>query len=80
MKGKSVIVATEKHGIRVISGKDIEDAAKKLVIGRIKDGYWYVERGETSAAKKAISDNKCWHFLQSRSSYEYEKVDICEVE
>lgn len=75
-----IIVATEKHGARYHDATDdVEPAAKKIIEERLADGYWYGP-ADTEKARKAIASETCWQFLVSRSRYEYEHVELSEVE
>lgn len=61
----------EKHDDRFVMGDTPEAICKKVLLDRIRDGYWYT--GEDAAkAEKAFDNGMCAPFLRSRQGAEYE--------
>jgi hypothetical protein len=60
----------EKHGTRYIQGDTAEAICKRVLLGRLADG-WYENYGQEKA-EKALDDSMCAPFLRSRKGYEYE--------
>lgn len=70
-----IIIAHEKHGTTTYSH------ATTLLNQRICDGYWYYGE-DAEAAEQALEggEDTAWAFLEARSDYEYEGVELQEVQ
>lgn len=71
----TIIVAHEKHGTFTYS------TALGLLGQRFQDGYWYDDAAQEKARLILAerSERKAWHFLEGRSSHEYEYVERQEI-
>lgn len=64
-----VVLAYAKHGVETY------DSAVALLRERLEEGYWY-DATETALAEEAMErESAAWEFLESRSDYEYERVE-----
>jgi hypothetical protein len=66
-----IIMFNEKHAPRFIEGETPEAICRKVLLDRIRDGFWYLGE-ELVAAEKAFDDGMCAPFIRSRSRFEYE--------
>lgn len=78
------MVAYEKHGVRFIDmSRGIGPTAEELLRERVKAGYWY-DDGALKSAQEALGGTDPrrtpWHFLFRRRDYEYERVEIANLE
>ena len=74
----------EKHETRYVQAgttqRELDRAAEQVVQERILDGYWYTTPEEENAAVEAIRQGRAYQFLLDRSTYEYERVALENVE
>lgn len=74
-----ILIAYEKNDTRCIAADDREKAAAYLINDRLADGAWYDE-GSAIAAHAAVTNRQAWLWLKGRSRYEYERVEIVDLE
>jgi hypothetical protein len=79
-----VLLLFEKYGLRAYAAgetkDDLEQAARRVVENRLREGYYYTDDDEREAAERAISTNRAVAFLQSRGRCEYETFDVTDLE
>ena len=61
----------EKHETRYVQGDTAEAICKRVLLGRLADGFWYLGEDQEKA-ERAFDDGMCAPFLRSRKGYEYE--------
>jgi hypothetical protein len=82
---RRIIFLEEKHGNRcwlADTDEDLERSAKAIVKERLEAGGYYFDDWKQEAMEVLISPKKqaAWNFLQNRSGYEYESVDLMYTE
>lgn len=81
----SVLVLKEKQGdryIRIDNDADLFVAFRKVILDRLKDGWWYEAPEDIAAAKNAANGSgaEAYRFCDGRSRHEYEGFVIDPLE
>ena len=80
-----IMVAHDKHGNRYLSlEKGLGPTCIELVKERLADGFYDSPPEDKAKAKLAIAATDptftAWHFLHMRGRYEYEWVEVVDLE